>query len=104
MSRIRRRFAQIGLAACRIRPAAAKAWLKKHPRVQVYFPPGWSFLVEVWFGILTRKLVLRGSFDSICPLTRHTRNCISHWNRNPHPPRGSVARRSSVWLDSSFSP
>ena len=65
-----------------------KAWLKKHPRVQFHFTPkgaSWLNMVEAWFSILTRKSVRRGSFDSVGALTRHIRNYINHWNRNPTP-------------------
>ena len=66
---------------------AVKAWLKKHPRVQFHFTPkgaSWLNMVEAWFS-LTRKSVRRGSFDSVAALTRHIRNYINHWNRNPTP-------------------
>jgi transposase len=65
---------------------AVKVWLTKHPRVQFHFTPkgaSWLNMVEAWFSILTRKSVRRGSFDSVGALTRHIRNYINHWNRNP---------------------
>ena len=42
-------------------------------------------MVEAWFGILTRKSVRRGSFDTVKGLVRHIHNYIDHWNQNPTP-------------------
>lgn len=50
------------------------AWLVAHPRVQFHFTPtgaSWLNLVEVWFSILTRKSVRRGSFDTVKALVTH---------------------------------
>ena len=65
-----------------------KAWLSAHPRVHLHFTPtsaSWMNLVESWFGILTRKSVRRGSFDSVAQLVRHIEAFIAHWNENPTP-------------------
>lgn len=65
-----------------------KAWLGAHPRVHLHFTPtsaSWMNLVESWFGILTRKSVRRGSFDSVAQLVRHIEAFITHWNENPTP-------------------
>jgi hypothetical protein len=43
---------------------AVDAWLAAHPRVHFHFTPtgaSWLNLVEVWFSLLTRKSVRRGS-------------------------------------------
>jgi hypothetical protein len=40
-------------------------------------------MVEAWFGILTRKSVRRGSFDSVKDLVRHIGDYIEHWNEHP---------------------
>lgn len=65
-----------------------KTWLSAHPRVHLHFTPtsaSWMNLVESWFGILTRKSVRRGSFDSVAQLVRHIEAFIAHWNENPTP-------------------
>jgi transposase len=68
--------------------AAIRAWLEAHPRVQFHFTPtgaSWLNLVEVWFSILTRKSVRRGSFDSVRALVTHIRRSIETWNDHPTP-------------------
>jgi transposase len=65
-----------------------KAWLQAHPRVHLHFTPkgaSWINLVEAWFGVLTRKSVRRGSFNSVPALVRHIEAFIEHWNENPTP-------------------
>jgi transcriptional regulator with XRE-family HTH domain len=65
-----------------------KVWLAAHPRVSLHFTPtsaSWMNLVESWFGLLTRKSVRRGSFDSVAQLVRHIEAFIAHWNVNPTP-------------------
>ncbi len=67
---------------------AIRAWLEAHPRVQFHFTPtgaSWLNLVEVWFSILTRKSVRRGSFDSVRALITHIRRYIETWNDHPTP-------------------
>ena len=48
-------------------------WLAKHPRITLHFTPtsgSWLNLVEVFFGIITRQAIRRGSFDNV-KATRH---------------------------------
>ena len=48
--------------------ADVEAWLAKHPRVTLHFTPtsgSWLNLVEVFFGIITRQAIRRGSFASV---------------------------------------
>jgi hypothetical protein len=42
-------------------------------------------MVEAWFGILTRKSVRRGSFNTVRALTRHIDAYIADWNTHPTP-------------------
>jgi hypothetical protein len=45
-------------------------WLAKHPRITLHFTPtsgSWMNLVEVFFGIITRQAIRRGSFNSVTP-------------------------------------
>ncbi len=79
-----------------------KTWLEAHRRVTLHFTPkgaSWINLVEAWFGVLTRKSVRRGSFDSVPHLVRHIQAFIDHWNQNPTPfvwtkPAHEVIRKS----------
>jgi transposase len=64
-----------------------KAWLKKHPRVRLYFTPthaSWLNQVEIWFSILSRQLLRRGSFSSKEDLKRRIAGYIKQWNRSAH--------------------
>jgi transposase len=65
---------------------AVQAWLAAHPRVHFHFTPtgaSWLNLVEVWFSILTRKAVRRGSFDTVKALVTHIGRYIATWNDHP---------------------
>jgi len=67
---------------------AVEAWVAAHPRVRLHFTPtgaSWLNLIEVWFSILTRKSVRRGSFDSVAALVRHIRKFLDSWNAHPKP-------------------
>jgi transposase len=67
---------------------AVRAWLDEHPAVQFHFTPkgaSWLNMVEAWFGILTRKSVRRGSFDTVRALIRHIEAYIADWNSHPTP-------------------
>ena len=51
--------------------ADIEAWLARHPRVTLHFTPtsgSWLNLVEVFFGIITRQAIRRGSFASVSQL------------------------------------
>ena len=63
-------------------------WLAANPRVQVHFTPtsaSWMNLVEVWFGIIERQAIHRGSYHSVTDLTRAIRAFIDGWNQRAHP-------------------
>jgi transposase len=50
-----------------------EAWLAAHPNVHFHFTPtsaSWLTLVEVWFGILSRKALRGGNFKNIEELRR----------------------------------
>ena len=47
---------------------AVKAWLARHPRITLHFTPtsgSWLNLVEIFFGIITRQAIRRGTFGSV---------------------------------------
>ncbi len=67
---------------------AVKDWLERHPRVHFHFTPtgaSWLNMVEAWFGILTRKSIRRGSFNTVRALIRHIAHYIDHWNQDSTP-------------------
>ena len=65
-----------------------KIWLAANPRIQVHFTPtsgSWLNLVEVWFGIIERQAIHRGSFGSVRDLMIKIRTFITGWNDRRHP-------------------
>jgi transposase len=63
-------------------------WLAKNRRVTLHFTPtsgSWLNLVEVFFGIITRQTIRRGSFDSVKQLVGAIRTFINGWNDRCHP-------------------
>jgi transposase len=68
--------------------ARVRAWLAKHPRVHLHFTPtsaSWLNLVEVFFAIITRQAIRRGSFPSVGDLIAAIRRFCEAWNRCCHP-------------------
>lgn len=65
-----------------------EAWLAKHPRITLHFTPtsgSWLNLVEVFFGIITRQAIRRGTFTSVKDLIGAIRRFIDGWNERCHP-------------------
>jgi transposase len=63
-------------------------WLADNPRVHVHFTPtsaSWLNLVEIWFGIIERQAIHRGTFRSVADLTAKIRTFINGWNDRAHP-------------------
>ena len=68
--------------------AEVRDWLAANPRITVHFTPtsgSWLNLVEVWFGIIERQAIRRGTFTSVRDLTGKMRTFINGWNRRKHP-------------------
>jgi transposase len=68
--------------------AEVAAWLAKNPRVTLHFTPtsgSWLNLVEVFFGIITRQAIRRGTFTSVKELVTAISNFIDGWNDRCHP-------------------
>jgi transposase len=64
------------------------AWLAGNPRIHVHFTPtsgSWLNLVEVWFSIIERQAIHRGSFPSVRDLMIKIRAFIDGWNDRCHP-------------------
>lgn len=65
-----------------------KAWLARNPRIPLHFTPTsglWPNLVEVFFGIIIRQAIRRGSFDSVAQPVTAIRAFITGWNDRCHP-------------------
>jgi transposase len=67
---------------------AVKAWLARHPRITVHFTPtsgSWLNLVEIFFGIITRQAIRRGTFGSVRELVEAITRFIDGWNERCEP-------------------
>ena len=65
-----------------------RAWLAANPRVIVHFTPthaSWMNMVEVWFSIIERQAIHRGTFGSVRDLNAKIRGFITGWNDRAHP-------------------
>ncbi len=68
--------------------ADIKQWLVKNPRITLHFTPtsgSWLNLVEVFFGIITRQAIRRGTFASVKELVTAISSFIDGWNDRCHP-------------------
>jgi transposase len=60
-----------------------RAWLARNPRNHLHFTPtsaSWMNLVEIFFGIITRKAIRRGTFTSVADLVQAIRIFSDAWN------------------------
>src|SRR4051812_4080240 len=67
---------------------AVRAWLERHPRVQLHFTPtsgSWLNLVEAFFSIITRQALRRGSFPTVADLIAAIERFIDAWNDRCQP-------------------
>jgi len=65
-----------------------RLWLAKHPRFTVHFTPtysSWLNQVEIWFGLITRQAIRRGSFSSLRDLIQKIDGFVKAYNPNAHP-------------------
>jgi len=68
--------------------AAVQRWLKpkKRRRFHFHFTPtssSWLNQVERWFGLITDKMIRRGTFRSVDELERAIYGWLAHWNDKP---------------------
>jgi transposase len=64
------------------------AWLAKHKRITLHFTPtscSWLNMVEIFFGIITRQAIRRGSFASVDDLETAIRTYIDAYNDRAKP-------------------
>jgi transposase len=65
-----------------------QAWLAKHPRITLHFTPtsgSWLNMVEIFFGIITRQAIRRGTFRSVKDLITAIETFIDGWNDRCQP-------------------
>ncbi|HEX9166271.1 MAG TPA: IS630 family transposase [Gemmatimonadales bacterium] len=67
---------------------ATKAWLEAHPRFHVTRTPchaSWLNMIEIWFSVLTRKVLRRGEFASRQALADKIIEFIGEYNAKARP-------------------
>jgi hypothetical protein len=47
--------------------------------------------IEIWFRIITRQPIRRGTFTSVNVLIARIRDYVTHWNRDAEPSTWSAA-------------
>ena len=65
-----------------------RAWLDKHPGITLHFTPtsgSWLNMAEIFFSIITRQAIRRGSFTSVKDLIAAIEAFIDGWNDRCHP-------------------
>jgi transposase len=64
------------------------AWLARNPRITLHFTPtsgSWLNMVEIFFGIITRQAIRRGTFTSVPDLIEAITTFIDGWNERCQP-------------------
>jgi transposase len=67
---------------------AVTAWLGRNPRITLHFTPNsgsWLNMVEIFFGIITRQAIRRGTFTSVKDLIAAIETFIDSWNERCEP-------------------
>jgi transposase len=67
---------------------AVRAWLGRNPRIVLHFTPtsgSWMNMVEIFFGIITRQAIRRGTFTSVKDLIAAIEVFIDAWNERCEP-------------------
>jgi transposase len=67
---------------------AVKAWLAKNLRVTLHYTPtgcSWLNMVEIFFSIITRQAIRRGSYTSVKDLIAKIGQFIDGWNDRCQP-------------------
>lgn len=68
--------------------AKVRSWLARRPRYQVHFTPtyaSWLNQVEIWFGLISRQAVRRGSFRTVRELIRRIDTFVTRYNQTSTP-------------------
>jgi transposase len=67
---------------------ATAEWLEAHTRFHAHFTPphaSWLNQVEMWFSILSRRLLKRGEFASVDELISRIMKYIAEYNSKAKP-------------------
>ncbi len=67
---------------------AVRVWLAKNPRITLHFTPtsgSWLNMIEIFFGIITRQAIRRGTFTSVKDLIGAIGAFIDGWNNRCRP-------------------
>ena len=67
---------------------AVRAWLTDNPRITLHFTPtgcSWLNMVEIFFGIITRQAIRRGTFRNVKELTTAIGRFIDAYNDRCQP-------------------
>jgi transposase len=70
------------------RHPTVRAWLEKNKRITLHFTPtsgSWLNMVEIFFGIITRQAIRRGTFTSVKDLIAAIEIFIDAWNERCEP-------------------
>jgi transposase len=65
-----------------------RAWLATQPRIILHLTPtscSWLNMVEIFFGIITRQAIRRGTFTSVKDLETAIREFIDSYNQRAKP-------------------
>jgi hypothetical protein len=65
---------------------ALRAWLKPKKRRRFHFTPtssSWVNQVERWFGLITGRMIRRGTFRSVQELEAAIYQWLAQWNKKP---------------------
>ncbi len=87
-----------------------KRWLARHTRIMLHFTPtsgSWLNMVEIFFSIITRQAIRRGTFTSVKDLIAAIEIFIDGWNERCEPftwtktadqilPHATSGQRSSI--------
>jgi transposase len=71
---------------------ATRAWIREHPHFTVTYTPchaSWLNMIEIFFSILTRRILRRGDFSSRDDLIEKIARFIKIYNRTAKPFRWS---------------
>lgn len=63
-------------------------WLSRQKRLHLHYTPthaSWLNQIEIWFGILSRRIIRRGVFKSKQELIDRIVSFIAHYNTEAHP-------------------
>jgi hypothetical protein len=62
-----------------------REWLADNPNITFHRTPvgaSWINQIEIWFGLITRQAIRRGTFSSVKQLVTAIENYTTNWNTN----------------------